>query len=171
MKVYLYNAISIDGYIAKPDDNTDWVCDTDWGVFSKLVKEKRVIIMGRRTKEASGEDFPYDCELNVVMTRNEKLLTEHNKVSKVWFTDKSPKDVIMELESRGYKECLIIGGGKANASFLEAGLINEIILSIHPVILGKGVKLFEGQAVDISLKRLSVKELGEGLVQIRYKVM
>lgn len=170
MKVYLYNAISIDGYIATADDGTDWVSDTDWEIFSGAVKEKKAIIMGRRTYETSGDDFPYDCDLNVVMTRNKDLIESAKSPDKEWFTDKSPAEIIAEIEKRGFEECLIIGGGTINAAFLKEKLVNEITISVHPIILGQGIKLFEKEAFAISLKRISTKELAEDLVQIKYQV-
>lgn len=170
MKVSLYNAVSIDGFIARSDDDTNWVSDTDWAIFSKLVKEKRAIIMGRKTYEVSGEDFPYECDLNVVMTKNEELLKKGSESDRVLFSSDAPADVIQELEKRGFEECLIIGGGRTNAAFLKEKLVNEVIIDIHPIILGEGIKIFEGSKFDITLERLSTEEHKEGLVQITYRV-
>jgi len=169
MKVTLYNAISIDGFIARSDHKTDWVSDTDWEIFTKLVKSKKAIVMGRKTWETSKEDFPYNCELNIVMTRNKKLIAAQTQNDPILFTNLDSKEVIEEVEKRGYSELLIIGGGKLNSSFLKANLIDEIIIDIHPTILGKGVKLFGDQEFDINLKRTKVTQLEEGLVQIVYQ--
>ena len=72
MKVTIYNAISIDGYIATQDQQTDWVSETDWKQFNDLVKKSEVIVMGRNTYQTS-DIFPYDCELNIVMTSQNLL--------------------------------------------------------------------------------------------------
>lgn len=55
--------------------------------------------------------------------------------------------------------------------YLLAGLIDEVFLSVHPLILGDGIKLFEGAETDIKLEFLDQKELGEGLVQLHYRVL
>jgi len=165
MKVILYMAISTDGYIAKENDDTNWVTDTDWGVFSKIVKDAGCIIMGRRTYEASGDAFPYNCKLNIVLTSDKKL---HKETSNTLFTSKKPRQVIKIAEDKGFKKVLIIGGGNLNASFLKEKLIDEIYLSVHPKILVKGIKIFEGEEMDVNLKLLSVKKLTEDLVQLHY---
>jgi dihydrofolate reductase len=168
MKVILYMAISVDGYIAKRDDNTDWVCNMDWRVFSRMLRDAGCIVMGRRTYEVSGEDFPYDCDLNIVMTSDSSL---HGKLSKkVIFTDKNPRGIVDLAKGRGFDSLLVIGGGKTNAAFLEEGLIDEIFLSLHPKVLGDGIKLFDGGDIDVDLERLGVKQLEEGLVQLHYRV-
>jgi dihydrofolate reductase len=170
MKVSLYNAISIDGFIANKKDDTSWVSETDWGEFSRIVKEKRAIIMGRKTFEHAHDDFPFECDLNIVVTKDKKLISQHNEDEGVWFTNKSPKEILKELEKNGYEECLLIGGGVCNALFLDAGLIDEVIVSVHPLILGDGVRLFESKSTKVKLEKKSVKELDEGLLQVVYKV-
>jgi len=167
MKVILYMAISIDGFIAKKDENTKWVCDTDWGIFSKMVKDIGCIVMGRRTFEVSGKDFPYDCELNIVATSKKSLKSESKNVI---FTNKKPAGIIKLAKDKGFDKVLIIGGGKTNAAFLKDDLIDEIYLSVHPKILGTGIKIFEGGEIDVDLTLLGIKQLKQDLVQLRYKI-
>lgn len=168
MKVILYMAISVDGYIAKKNNNTDWVCDTDWDVFSKMVKDAGCIVMGRKTYEVSGDDFPYDCDLNIVMTRNEDLVSKSS--TKVVFTNKRPHEIVELAKEKGFDNLLVIGGGKLNATFLNAKLIDEIYLSVHPKIFGDGIKLFDRGEFDVDLQFLGQKELENGLIQLHYKV-
>ncbi len=168
MKVTLYMAISIDGFVAKNDDNTDWVSETDWGVFSKMVKNTGCIVMGRRTYEASGEDFPYDCQLNIVMTSDKSL---KSKSKNVLFTSASPAEVLKIAGEKGFKNLLVIGGGKVNGAFLKAGLIDEVYLSVHPKILGEGIKLFEAGEIDVDLELTGIKQMSEDLAQLHYRVI
>lgn len=65
---------------------------------------------------------------------------------------------------------MLIGGGTTNAGFLEASLIDEIILSVHPMTLGQGIPLFKGNEVEQHFDLVDVNKLSEGLVQIRYAV-
>lgn len=168
MKVTIYNAISIDGYIATQDQQTDWVSETDWKQFNDLVKKSEVIVMGRNTYQTS-DIFPYDCELNIVMTSQKDFLNS-NKHTNTIFTNKTPKQVVKLVEKLGYKQLLIIGGGKLNASFIKEGLVDEVIVDIHPIILGAGVKLFEAENLNVKLKKIDTTELKEGLVTIKYKI-
>lgn len=167
MKVTLYNAISVDGYLARRDGDTNWVADADWKVFSNLVKENGCIVMGRKTMDTSGDDFPYDCDLNIVMTRGKNLVKEGEKII---ITNKLPREVVELAKSKGFDKLLIIGGGEVNMSFIKEGLVDEVIVSVHPNIFGDGIRLFEGGEVDINLKFLGMKQVGEELVQIRYMV-
>jgi dihydrofolate reductase len=170
MKISLYNAVSIDGFIAGENDNTSWVSDKDWEIFEKLVKEKKAVVMGKRTYEVSGEDFPYPCELNIVMTSDEKLLKNDNGNDSILFTNKPLKQLIKEVEAKGFKELLIIGGGRLNASFLKENLIDEIIIDIHPIILGQGIKLFEGEDVNQILQLREIEQLQGGLLLVKYNI-
>lgn len=162
-------AVTINGYIARINENTDWVCDTDWEELCRFVEKSDTVIMGRVTFENSevGGDFPYGKALNVVMT-SKKL---DHKAENVWFTDQEPKEVVGELEKKGKKRVLIIGGGKTNSWYLEAGVIDEIILSVHPLMLGRGIKVFDDVNVDVKLKLIDVKKMNEDLVQLKYQVV
>lgn len=171
MKATQYNAISIDGFIDDHKGSSDWVSDVDWAEFARYIKEKKAIIMGRKTYEVGIESFPYDCELNIVMTRDDALIESMKDKDKILFTNKSPKEIIKLLDDKGFEECLVIGGGDINAQFLTQGLIDEIVLSIHPLVLGKGLKIFQGDAQSSTLERVSTKELDEGLLQAIYKVL
>ncbi|MDQ3098233.1 MAG: dihydrofolate reductase [bacterium] len=84
MKVILYMATSADGYIAGKNDDTSWVSSADWDNFRIMIKNIGVIVMGKRTYEESGEDFPYEGALNIVMTHDQALLKETENVI---FTD------------------------------------------------------------------------------------
>ncbi len=168
MKVILYMAITINGYVAKTDDNTDWVSATDWDNFRYLIKHAGIIVMGRRTYEQSGDDFPYKGVINIIMTHNKKLLKESKDVI---FTNKSPKEIIQFAKKKRFKELLVIGRGQTNGLFLKEKLLDEIILSVHPIVFGKGIKLFGDTYVEFQLKLLTIEKLKEDLVQLRYKVI
>lgn len=161
-------AISIDGFIAGPDDDTSWVSATDWENFNWLIKECGAIVMGRRTQEVSGDDFPYKGALNIVMTHDPLLVRDEDQVI---YTDKSPVEIVEMLQQRGHESLLIIGGGIANTSFLEAQLIDEVFISVHPIILGKGIPLFSETDTRIKLKLAGVEQLQEDLVQLHYTVV
>jgi len=167
MKVSLYMAVSIDGFIATLDHSTDWVSDNDWEVFGNKVQEAGCIVMGRKTMETSGEDFPYEGAVNIVLTKRPELLRESDQVV---ITNKTPREVINWVEKKGFSEVLIIGGGITNSSFLREGLIDEIVISIHPIILGSGIKLFEDFEGQVKLEKIEVKEAHE-LVWIKYRVV
>ena len=168
MKVVLYMATTIDGFVAKKNGDSDWVSPSDTPIFEEKIKEAGCIVMGRRTYEVSGSDFPYKGALNIVMTSNGNLKSNDPNVL---FLNKHPKDVIEVVKKKGFQTLLIIGGGNLNGSFLKEGLIDEIYIDIHPLVLGSGIKLFEKCEVDVKLKLLDIKPLKNDLILLRYKVL
>lgn len=161
-------AISVNGYIAGLGDDTDWVSDTDWSVFSGMVRESGFIVMGRVTYEASGSDFPYEGAINVVITRDK---SKHKQEEDIIFTDRTPKEIIQMATEKGYDQILLIGGGQTNALFMNERLVDEIVVSVHPIMLAGGVHLFEGLLKDVNLKFKSMNQLQEDLVQLNYTVV
>src|SRR5256885_5834034 len=136
MKVVLYMATSINGYIAKADDNTDWLSPEDNASFENICREFGNIILGRRSYETLKEDvpFPFFDVFSVVVTRQKiKNLWEE----KALFTDKSPKEIIEVLHNKGFENILLGGGGKTNAAFMKSGLVDEIYFDVEPIVFGR----------------------------------
>lgn len=168
MKVTLYMAISIDGFIAKKNGDSDWVSPVDSANFEQKIKEKGCIIVGRRTfDQYQGDLYPVKDVLNIVLTSDSSRKPEGDNVVYV----QSPRDAVKVAQDRGHDKALLIGGGTTNGLFLKEGLIDEVFLSVHPLILGNGIKLFEGAELDLKLEFLDEKELGEGLTQLHYKLL
>lgn len=167
MKITLYMAISIDGFIAKKDGNSDWVSPLDSVNFQQKIEEKGCLIVGRKTfDQYIGDLYPVKNITNIVVTSNSSLKSKENNV----FYVHTPIEAIQTGEKNGHKEALLIGGGTTNGLFLKSGLIDDIFLSVHPLILGSGIKLFENIETNIKLKLIDQRELGEGLIQLHYQV-
>ncbi len=168
MKVILYIATSINGYITYGLENSDWVSRVDWQEFDALKNRCGILVMGRKTFYQAGSDFPYQGALNIVMTHNPELLRTETKDA--LFTDKTPKEVVQFCEEKGFKELMLVGGMELNTSFLKDNLINEICLSIHPLLISDGLSLVQKFDYFKDLEFLGSKQLDQGLVQLRYKV-
>ena len=169
MKTTLFMATSLNGYVAGKDDDTDWVKDAE--ILYKLVADKGVCVMGRRTYDdcMKYNVFPYKNALNVVITHDKELIKKSS--DEIIFTDKNPIEVSRFVEEKGYKEMIVMGGGKTNSQFLASNLIDEIIIDIHPIILETGVRLFEDIFPRTNLKLIESETLTDGMVQTRYKVI
>lgn len=163
-------ATSINGLITKGEDDSDWVSETDWKEFDRLMHDCGIMVMGRRTYEIFGDDFPCKGAINVVMTSNHKLLNQETP-DDVIFTDDSPKQVLETAKKMGFNKLMLIGGMKLNTSFFEEDLIDEIWLSVHPLLIGEGKMIMEEINYERELKLLGVKKLAEGLVQLRYELL
>ncbi len=170
IKITQYNDISLDGYIAGVGDDTSWIPDCGGEQFHKIVSENEVILMGRRSYEfAVAENvFPYNCDLNLIMTHDIQQL----KMGKenIIFSDGSPEDVVNIIKNKGFKKVFLMGGGSLNAAFLNADMVDEIILTIHPIVLGGGTKLYEGLVDKKNFILVSQKSLSGGSQVFTFKV-
>jgi len=171
MKVILQNAITVNGFIAGPENNTDWVSKEDWDSFIALAKKIGVMIIGRNTYQLmknAGEISSFSNILIVVLTRNKRLVKENNNLLIV---NKSPKEIIKMLTSMGFRSALIAGGGKTNSSFLKQNLIDEVYLDIHPQISSRGTHLFNDGGSNMKLKLMNTKKLSDNVLQMHYKIL
>lgn len=168
MHITLYSALSADGLIATNDHDSDWVSEVDLEVFNKTILDAGCMILGKTTFFQYPKMFPMPGVLNVVMTHDASLKSD---AKDVFFAAGSLENTVKEMEARGIERAVLIGGGKTNASFIKANLIDELILSIHPLLLGQGIQLFEGAQVNLKLELVGVKELREDLVQLKYEVI
>lgn len=166
MKVILYNAISIDGYIAMPDGNSDWVTEKDAN-FVKTIQDAGCVVVGGRTfRQFEGDFYPMQGVLNIVRTRT---VPEFQKYDNTLFTNGSPLEILKLAESSKYSRVVVLGGGEVSSAFLRENLIDEIIVDIHPIVMGDGIKLCNLDADLRIFSRHSVVNLADGVVQIVYK--
>ena len=169
MKVTMFMAISINGYVAGENDDTDWVKDTQ--VLYDLVAKTGVCIMGRRTYDdcMKYNVFPYKNAINIVVTHDQKLIDQ--STDQIIFTNNNLTEIVNKMEGKGFNNIIVMGGGKLNSQFLAAELIDEIIIDIHPIIIDKGIKLFEGVFPRVNLELTASQKLKDGMVQNKYKVL
>jgi dihydrofolate reductase len=128
--------------------------------------------MGRITFLAAKSSMKLDGKtLRIVMTRNPERNSELVVPQQLEFTDDSPGKLLTALESRGYKKALLVGGAEINSAFLKANLIDELWLTVEPIILGNGKNLFseENLASNRRLKLKSFKKLNKkGTLLLKY---
>ena len=163
-------AITLDGKIAKSSDHfPDWTGKADKKYFMNRTKEAGCLIMGNTTYQTIGRPLP--GRKNVIMTRSPEGRGEEGiEKSVLEFTDKDPARLLQQLDEEGYTEAILAGGGQINTLFGKAGLIDEIILTISPLIFGAGMSLFN-EVVDLDLELEELTTLDENLVLVRYKVI
>lgn len=157
----LYMAISADGFIAGPDDETPW-SDDAWAAFQAFVKTCDVVLLGRRTYEIMRDQNEFvDGPEYVVATTNSSFDT--GKLCKVNIQGKP--------DMPQAKKIGIIGGGELNGNLAKLGVIDEIILDVEPITLGAGKRLFGACDVRLSLSLIGSRRIGNATVQNRYKVL
>lgn len=166
MKVTLLMAITLDGKIGKtPDHFPDWTGPEDKKLFVSITRRAGAVIMGSKTYDTIG--MPLIGRKNVVLTRDKSRVSRWENL---WFTDKSPHAVLDALAREGYQEAVLAGGALINSLFAEAGLIDEIVVTISPTIFGYGLSLFT-QEISMELKLMDLARLGEDLVCLTYHVV
>ncbi len=168
MKVILMMAVTADGKIAKHETHmADWTSKADKKIFVSETKKAGVIIMGKTTYDTIGRPLP--GRLNVVMDL--KPDTSLNRPGLLEFTNTEPKQLLRELEQRGFHSVIIGGGATINGLFLSLGLLDELWLTVEPKLFGAGMSLFANVDTALDLNLLEVKHLDENVLQLRYKIV
>lgn len=162
-------AITLDGKIAKSSDHfPDWTGKADKKYFMQRTKESGCMIMGSKTYDTIGRPLP--GRKNVIMTRNPDARTLEHEIQELEFTNKTPEELLNQLEGEGFQEVMLCGGAQINTLFAKAGLIDELILTISPLVFGEGMSLFN-EDIELNLELAKLTTLDENLVLVRYKVI
>jgi len=167
MKVVLFNAMSVDGFIATTKDDTPW-SEPIWQAYNDFIRAHGNLVVGRRTYELmkiTGELVKIGSPETVVVSRT---LNEPND-PKIHVA-RSPAEAVTKLKTLGFTEIVISGGGLLNGSFLEAGLLDEMILDIEPIILGQGISLFTGLTKQPRCKLLRKDQISPEHLRLHYQI-
>lgn len=170
-KVILYIASSLDGYIAKPNDDLSFLSivqqdGEDYG-YADFVKSVDTVILGRKTYDwvmTQVPEFPHADKNSFIITR-----TSRPSVGKTSFYTDNLKDLILKLKSEQGKNIFIDGGAEIVNELLKENLIDEFIISIIPILVGSGTKLFKDGRPEQKLELISTKQFDKGLTQLHYK--
>jgi dihydrofolate reductase len=171
--VSLFIATSLDGYIAKPNDDLSFLKlvekeGEDYG-YAEFTSTIDTIILGRKTFDWVAREIGtshYDNgERDVyVITR-----TERASVGKIKFYTRSLVELVRQLKSESGKNIYCDGGAEIINELLENDLIDEFIISVVPVLVGNGTRLFKDGRPEQQLELLATKTFDTGLTQLHYK--
>ncbi len=170
-KVILYIATSLDGYIASPDDNLDFLSvveqeGEDYG-YAQFIESVDTVIVGRKTYDkvlSMGFDFPHSDKESYIITRTPKPAT-----GKIEFYTGDLKNLILKLKKQEGKNIFVDGGAEVVNLLLKDNLIDEFCISIIPVLLGDGIRLFQDNRPGLPLKFVRSESFKSGLVQVWYQ--
>lgn len=169
-KISVYIALSIDGYIARKDDSLDWLdrvggFDEDYG-FQQMLAGIDTLIIGRKTYEiASTVPDPYPGKRVVVLSNSLNAVKSGMELYKGNLAELAEK-----LHTEGVKH-IWVDGGSTISQFLDLQLIDEMTLSIIPIVLGSGLPLFHAIGKEIPCRLISSQAYQSGLVQQRYEII
>lgn len=173
MHIVLAAVMSADGKLTRGDDPHihSWTSAEDAAHFSQLVADAKLIVMGRNTFEAV-QPQPQPERLRMVLTSRPQDFAQQTVRGSLEFSDESPLTVTRRLEAQGYRDMLLVSGGTLSAAFLRAGLVNELCLTVEPVLFGAGVDLLDGVFSEASLQLLEIRQMNKrGTFLARYRVL
>ena len=167
----VYIATSLDGYIAKPNDDLSFLSmveqeEQDYG-YEEFVKTIDTVILGRKTYDkvkSMGIDFPHGDKEVYIISRTPKQDLETIK-----YYSGDLKSLVSRLKSQAGKHIYCDGGSEIVNELLKEDLIDEFIISIIPILVGNGTKLFKDGRPEQKLELVSVKSFEKGLAQLHYK--
>ena len=172
-KISLFIATSLDGYIAKPDDDLSFLRliekeGEDYG-YAEFTNTIDTVIVGRRTYDYVLEEIGpshYDNGQRdvYVITR-----TERPQVGRTIFYTGDITELVKRLKSEKGKNIYCDGGAEIINELLKHDLIDEFIISVIPVLLGDGIKLFKDGRPEQRLEFITAKTFETGLIQLYYR--
>jgi dihydrofolate reductase len=176
IKASVFIATSFDGFIARANDDLDWLTggesastEQDYG-YQEFMDSVDTIVIGRNTFEQvlTFDTWPYSGKKVVVLSSKPNAVPQHLTNNVEWLS-LQPQHLVERLASQGATH-LYVDGGKTIQGFLKAGLINELIVTRIPVLIGTGIPLFGPLNHDIKLTHVATRQFENGFVQSRYRI-
>src|SRR5690606_30953668 len=172
-KLSLFIATSLDGYIAKPNDDLSFLKlvekdGEDYG-YTKFTASIDTIIIGRKTynyvvKEIGASHYDNGDRDVYVITR-----TERPGSGRVKFYTGNPAELVKKLKSENGKNIYCDGGAEVIDELLQNDLVDEFTISVVPILLGSGTRLFKDGRPEQLLEFVESRSFETGLVQLRYR--
>jgi dihydrofolate reductase len=175
-KISVYIAASLDGFIARPDGNIDWLTDPAYNVpgedfgYQAFMQTVDVLVVGRNTfeKVLTFGDWPYPDKKVIVLTHAQNLVPD-KLIDKVEVLALPPAELAMHLAEQGYQHTYL-DGGLTIQEFLRANLVDELTITRIPILLGEGLPLFGKLPGDSPLRHLRTTAFPNGFVQSVYAI-
>ncbi|HXA20004.1 MAG TPA: dihydrofolate reductase family protein [Thermoanaerobaculia bacterium] len=171
MKASVFIATSLDGFIARENGAFDWLpAEPEPHGYDEFIASVDALVIGRKTFEtaAAFSPWPYGNKPVVVLTSRPSAWKAPDG-SVCEFMSGSPWEVVDRLTERGMNH-LYIDGGVTIQRFLEAGLIQRMIITRVPVLLGRGIPLFGPLSRDVRIDHVATRSYPSGLVQSEYLI-
>lgn len=173
-KIKLYIACSLDGYIATADDGLDWLIgfpnpdNNDYG-YNSFYETVDTLIMGGKTYRVitnMGEEWPYSGKTTYLISRNEtNLPPDIIKLSDKWLEE------IANMKEENGKDIWLMGGGEIISPLVERQLIDEMIITYIPTLLGKGIPLFPPVKEESVWKTIKSTCFESGVLQATFEIV
>lgn len=169
----IYCATSLNGMIARPDGDFSWLFqdqDEDYG-YADFMKDVKGIVSGGETYRvclSMADEWFYTGTPMLVITHTEK--PDAKTPPEVEFVYENPVEAVRAFMERVGGKVWILGGGQIHTLLWNAGLVDEVIVSVHPIWLKEGIPMLFPDVQEKWMKLEEVKSWKNGLVQLKYKV-
>ena len=163
-KIILFIASSLDGYIARKNGSIDWLPENTASGYDEFYKSIDVVILGKKTYDQvlTFGDYPYKDKKSFVLTSSGN--PNENNIEFV----SDIKNLVSDITK--YGDAWLVGGGEVISSFMNLGAVDELILSIIPVVLGDGIPLFKNIQKETKLELIKTTQY-DALVELHYKIL
>lgn len=169
MKISIYMAVSLNGFISNSRNEPDWLSPEFDQSFVTMCQKYKAVIMGKTTYNKLSPDYlPLTSEGTTVVLTSDKQAKSDNPT--VVFAQNTASEIVRMLISKGHTEALIIGGTMTVSEFINAGLVNDIYFVLEPVLFGTGLPLFENVDSEFRLNLLEVAKINDSTLQLHYEI-
>lgn len=174
LRTTVFCGVSLDGFLARPDDGLDFL-ETGQNLplgFEEFFRSVDVVVIGRRTFEVVLRlgHFGLYGKKRVVILSSRRLDLSSVKGSRVEQMSGTPQKIVSRLKASGARHAYI-DGGITIQRFLGAGLIDRLVITRLPVLIGQGVPLFGALERDVHLRHVATRPCAGGMVQSEYRVV
>ena len=172
IKTIVYIGTSLDGFIARKNGDIDWLTqfanDEAIRAYEEFMARVDAIVIGKGTfeKVLTFPSWPYEKKVFVLSTTIKQVPA--SVTHKITLLSMEPKELLSYLLSKGFSG-IYVDGGKVIQSFLEEDLIDELIISKVPVLIGSGIPLFDYLNTDLQFKHMNTQVSSNGLVRSYYE--
>jgi dihydrofolate reductase len=171
MKASVFVGTSVDGFLARSDGALDFLPPGGGEPhgYEEFMTTVDALVVGRKTYETvlAFDAWPYGRKPTFVLSTRPLLPAPAGAV--VEHLSGSPADIVSELSARGIQH-IYVDGGQTIQGFLRAGLIQRLVVTRVPVLIGAGISLFGPTERDIALKHIATRHYASGLVQSEYEI-
>lgn len=177
-KVILGMNISLDGYAAGPNGETDWLFPNmtpdQFEMITEILREADTIILGRVNYLEQAASWPQETsEMATLLNRHAKVVFSTTLNTLEWNNSRLARadvaEEIAQLKQQPGKNIIATGGPTFARSLLQTGLIDEINLVVHPIVLGGGMSIFTELSKPLNLKLVSTKTFDTGTIALTYQ--
>jgi len=173
MTVSVFVGVSVDGFMARPNHDLDWLPEGGGEPhgYDEFLAGIDALVIGRKTfkKVLTFDPWPYGAK-RVVVLSGRPLQLPSAIGSNVEQMAGSPAEIVARLAERGATK-LYVDGGITIQRFLRAGLVDRLIITRVPVLIGEGIPLFSTLPHDVRLRHVATRSFPSGLVQSEYEVL